>query len=245
MPEPSIQDLARASEATYSKDKVPTGYERKHDLCKGEICVFRNTTDNHYIVSHRGTDLQGGSANRDIKADLKILAGNANHDSMTRRRTKDTEAVYRKIREADPTADIYLSGHSLGGHTASRALSYNPYVRENTKALHTFNAGSSPLQGKAVPKTSKYYYDIKDKSTHHRIEGDDISANFKSSMVGNFKTYKTNQKPTVAQTVLRVARPLLETSPLGRLAYMGAERLSGTLQSHSLSNFIKPNKSIK
>ena len=245
MSSPSIQDLARACEASYNKDKVPPGYERKHDLCKGEICVFKNISSGFYIVAHRGTDLQGDSAGKDVKADLKILTGNANDDAMTTRRTKDTETIYRAIREIDPTADIYLTGHSLGGHTASRALSNNQYVRENTKHLDTFNAGASPLQNKPVAKSSKYYYDILDKSLHHRIIGDAISANFTSSMIGKFKTYKTNAKPSIAQTVFRIARPYIDVSPVGNLAYFAADKLANTLQSHSLSNFIKPNKSIK
>lgn len=244
MAEPSIQDLARANEASYTGGGVPEGYARQ-DYSTNDISVFKHLTNPHYIVSHRGTDVSAPTAGRDIKADFKILTGQANSDRLTKRRTKATEDAYRKIREADPTSDIYLSGHSLGGHTASRALSYNPYVRENTKRLDTFNAGASPFQNKPLPKTNKYFYDVKDKSVHHRIADDDISANFKSSMIGTFKTYKTNQKPTIAQSLLKFARPLLDTTPAGKLAYMAGERLTGTLQSHSLKNFIKPNKSIK
>lgn len=244
MAEPSIQDLARANEASYSGGGVPEGYSRE-DYSTNDISVFKHLTNPHYIVSHRGTDLSAPTAGRDIKTDLKILTGTANQDRLTKRRTKATEDAYRKIREKDKEASIYLSGHSLGGHTASRALSYNPYVRENTKRLDTFNAGSSPFQNKPISKTNKYYYDIKDKSVHHRISGDDISANTKTSLLGTHKTYKTNQKPTVAQSILKFARPLLEKTPAGKLAYMAGERLTGTLQSHSLQNFIKPNKSIK
>lgn len=244
MAEPSIQDLARANEASYSGGIVPEGYTRE-DYSTKDISVFKHQTDPYYIVTHRGTDLTAPTAGRDIKTDLKILTGTANQDRLTKRRTKATEDIYRKIREKDQESDIYLSGHSLGGHTASRALSYNPFVRDNTKRLDTFNAGASPFQNKPISKNNKYFYDIKDKSVHHRIADDDISANFKSSMVGTFKTYKTNQKPTVAQSILRFARPLLETTPAGKLAYMAGERLTGTLQSHSLKNFIKPNKSIK
>ena len=245
MSEPSIQDLARANEASYTGGGVPEGYTREDFGGRNDISVFKNNTSGHYIVSHRGTDVNAPTAGRDLKADFKILTGQANSDRLTKRRTKATEDIYRKIREKDPTSDIYLSGHSLGGHSASRALSYNPYVRENTKRLDTFNAGASPFQNKPISKTNKYYYDIKDKSVHHRIADDDISANFKSSMVGTFKTYKTNQKPTIAQNLLKYARPLLDTTPAGKLAYLAGERLTGTLQSHSLKNFIKPNKSIK
>jgi hypothetical protein len=244
MSEPSIQDLARANEASYTGGGVPDGYTRE-PFSTSDISVFKNNNNGHYIVSHRGTDVNAPTAGRDLKADFKILTGQANGDRLTKRRSKATEDAYRKIRETAPDAPIYLSGHSLGGFSASRALSYNPYVRENTKRLDTFNAGASPFQNKPISKTNKYYYDIKDKSVHHRIADDDISANLKSSMVGTFKTYKTNQKPTIAQSFLKYARPFLDTTPAGKLAFFGAERLGNTLQSHSLQNFIKPNKSIK
>jgi hypothetical protein len=53
MAEPSIQDLARANEASYTGGGVPEGYTRE-PFSTNDISVFKNNTSGHYIVSHRG-----------------------------------------------------------------------------------------------------------------------------------------------------------------------------------------------
>lgn len=245
MSDPNIQDLAGVAQASYQGEESPAGYTRNNELSTPDVSVFKHDTNPHHIVAHRGTDLQAKTAGRDIKHDFRLLFGNANHDSVQKKRTKQTEHAYRQIKEAHPTHDIHLVGHSLGGHTSHQTLAKNDFVRNNTASAHTFNAGSSPLQSKPLAKTNKNFQQVKDLSTHHRISGDMISEHNKSNLIGTHKTYKTNAKPSVGQHLLNVARPLLDKSGLGKLVHYGTKSLLGTLQSHSLSNFIKPNKSIK
>jgi triacylglycerol esterase/lipase EstA (alpha/beta hydrolase family) len=147
--------------------------------------------------------------------------------------------VVSQIKAKDPQHDVYLVGHSLGGSTAHQAMVKSKYVRDNVKELHTFNAGSSPLQHKGLSSKHKAYSTIAAKSTHHRIAGDEISASIKSNLIGTHKTYKNTQKPSLGKAILNIAEPLLKQSPLGRLVHFGANKIIDTLSSHSLKNFIK------
>ena len=80
---------------------------------------------------------------------------------------------------------------------------------------------------------------IAEKSTHHKISGDAISDSIKSNMIGQVRTYKSSVKPSIAQHILEMAKPIAEKSTLGKLAHLGATKILGTLQSHSLKNFIR------
>ena len=51
------------------------------------------------------------------------------------------------------------------------------------------------------------------------------------------RRYKTKEKPSIAQHILEMAKPIAEKSILGRLAHLGASKILGTLQAHSLKNF--------
>jgi len=241
--EPSLSDLASASEASYSSgDVAPTDYTKQMHLSTPEISTYKHNVNPHYIVAHRGTDLASEkTARKDVRADLNIALGNKNADVMHKKRLKQTEKVVQAIKKEQPSHDIHLVGHSLGGSTSSHAIAHSNIVRENVKAHHTFNAGSSALANK--PEVSA---DVKqqlmEKSTHHRIKGDLISEHVKSNLIGKQKEYASTKKPSIAQHVLQLATPLLKRTFVGKVIAYGAKKALGTLQSHSLENFIKRKK---
>jgi hypothetical protein len=240
MSAPDISTLAQASESAYSTVNTnPKNYSKVDRLSSADISTFKHDLDNHYIVAHRGTDLHSDQKTKQIKADLGILLGNRDQNKLHKQRTKETERIVKSIKETDPEHKVYLTGHSLGGSTAHHAMVKSPYVRENVTELHTFNAGSSPLQSKGLSPKNKAYSVIERKSTHHTIQGDAIAGSVKSNLIGTHKTYKNKQKPTVAQMVLNLSAPLLKSSPLGALAHFGASKIADTLSAHSLNNFIK------
>ena len=240
MSDPSIADLAVANESSYSDnyENAPEGYSRVDEYSSPDISTFKHSVNPNYIIAHRGTDMSATKKNKQIVADLNILVGNRNQDKLHKERVKETERIVKGIKEKDPKHDIFLTGHSLGGSTAHHAMIKSAVVRNNVKELHTFNAGSSPLQAKGLAKSNKAYKTIAAKSTHHAIQGDAISESIRSNLIGKHKIYKApEEKPSVGRTILRLAKPHLEKSALGKLVHFGASRLLDTLSSHSLKNF--------
>lgn len=241
MEDPTVRDLAIASEAAYDQS-IPTDYTKLPELSSAEISTFRHLTKPHYIISHRGTSFEdAGSARKDVRADLNIALGNKEADALHKRRTKKTEAIIKKIKTKEPTHDIFLTGHSLGGSTSSHAMASSPIVRENVKAHHTFNSGSSALQSKpnVTPDVKTL---LMEKSTHHRVKGDEISSHVASNLIGKVKTYESRRKPTVAQHLLKMATPLLKRTFAGRVVAYGAKKALDTLTSHSLEHFTRRKK---
>jgi hypothetical protein len=238
---PSISKLAQASEAAYTKRDAPPNYTRMFELSTPDVSTFRHNTDPHYIIAHRGTDLNSPTVKKDLKEDFKILIGDKSQSQFMKDRTKQTEDIVRKIKEQDPEHKIHLTGHSLGAVSSQTALIKSQVVRDNVDTHHTFNAGTSPFKMKDLSPTDKRYKIIADKSTHHRISGDDISRHIKTSMIGKTKTYKSTVRPSIGQHILDAVRPIAEKSTLGKLAHFGATRLLGTLQNHSIKNFILKN----
>jgi len=237
--QPTVQELAKASEAAYSQS-APEGYSRLDELSTPDISTYKHQVNPHYIIAHRGTDIGATKANKQIKADLAILIGNKSHDKLHKERVKQTEKIVKELKAKTPESKIYLTGHSLGGSTAHHAMVKSPTVRENVTALHTFNAGTSPLQSKGLAKSNKAYKVIASKSTHHAVQGDLISQSVRSNLIGKHEIYKApKEKAGVGRAILRIAKPHLEKSPLGRLVHFGAEKILDTLSSHSLDNFTK------
>lgn len=240
MNEPTMKVLARAAEASYTKDKTPSpDYERYNDLSTDDISVYKHKVAPHHIIAHRGTDLHSDTASKQLEADFNIALGNQNADELHRERAKKTEEIVRKIKDSNPTHTIHLTAHSLGGSTAQHALSKSKFVRDNVKSLDTFNSGSSLFGGKKLDPDSKAYKDIASKSKHHHIKGDTISENLSKSMIGKIVKYNNKRKPSIAQHIFDMAKPLLERSVIGKgIAFVGDKILS-TLSSHSLRNFTK------
>lgn len=234
---PSIESMALASKASYS-DTAPENYTRQQDLSSPEISTYKHNKNNHYIISHRGTDLADkNTAKKDIRSDLNIALGNKESDILHKRRTKKTEDIIKHIKDNDPSHDIFLTGHSLAGSTTAHAMSSSKIVRDNVKEHHTFNSGSSLLQNK--PSVSAdVKKELMSKSTHHAIRGDEISRHVSNNLIGKTKIYSSTKKPSIAQHVLKLATPLLKKTFAGRVVAYGAKKALNTLQSHSLDNFI-------
>ena len=241
MEDPTISDLALASEASYT-DKAPNDYTKQSELSSPEISTYKHNTKSHYIISHRGTDLADPTtARKDVRADLNIALGNKETDALHKRRTKKTEAIVKAIKKKDPEHDIFLTGHSLGGSTSSHAIASSKVVRDNVKEHHTFNSGSSALQRK--PDVSpEVKAQLMEKSTHHSVKGDEISAHVATNLIGKQKKYASTKKPSIAQHVLALATPLLKRTFAGKILAFGAKKALGTLQAHSLDNFITRKK---
>jgi hypothetical protein len=238
MEEPSISDLASAAESSYN-DTAPENYTKQSDLSSADISTYKHNEKPHYIISHKGTDFgdQKG-VKKDIRADLNIALGNKEADALHKRRTKKTEQIVTAIKKKEPTHDIYLTGHSLGGSTTSHAMASSSIVRDNVTKHDTFNSGSSALQAKPNV-TPEIKAQLMEKSTHHRVKGDEISAHVSSNLIGKQKQYTSTKKPTVAQHLLKMATPLLKRTFAGRLVAFGAKKALDTMESHSLSHFIK------
>jgi len=233
-----MKDLARASEASYSQE-APEGYERHNDLSTADISVYKHKVNPHHIIAHRGTDVHSNTISKQLKADLNIGVGNKSGDKLHKDRAKQTEDIVKSIKESNPDHTIHLTGHSLGGSTVQHALVKSKIVRDNVKTVDTFNAGSSIIGGKPLASKSQAYKDIAAKSTHHHILGDKISENVGSAMIGRVKKYNVKTKPSIAQHILKFAKPILQKSAIGRAISMGGSTVLGTVQSHSLKNFTK------
>lgn len=239
MSEPDMKSLARASEASYSQDKEPPDYERQHHLSTADISVYKHKIHPHHLIAHRGTDAHSDTISKQLKADLNIAVGNKSGDKLHKDRVKQTEDIVKKIKDTNPNHTIHLTGHSLGGSTAQHAVVKSKIVRDNVSSVDTFNAGSSIVGGKPLSPTSKAYKDIASKSTHHHILGDQISENVDTAMIGRIKKYDNKQKPSIAQHILKMAKPILKKSFLGRGITMLGGSVLGTMSSHSLKNFTK------
>lgn len=241
MEDPSISDLASAAEASYT-DQAPEDYTKQAELSSPDISTYKHNTKSHYIISHRGTNLaDANTARKDVRADLNIALGNKEADALHKRRTKKTEAIVKAIKKKDPAQDIFLASHSLGGSTSSHAMASSKIVRDNVKQEHTFNSGSSALQKK--PDVSpEVKAQLMEKSTHHSVRGDEISAHVGSNLIGKQKKYTSTKKPSIAQHVLALATPLLKRTFGGKIVAFGAKKSLDTLQAHSLDNFIKRKK---
>ena len=237
MPDPTRQILARASEASYSTSQTPSSdYERVAELSTPDIATYKNKTQPVIIIAHRGTDFSSPTIGRQLKADFKVLIGDKKNDSLHKARSKKTEDIIRKIRVSDPDSEIFLTGHSLGATAQSAML--RPFVRDNVKSLNLFNPASSPLGGRELASGGKAYAEIAKKSTNHIIKGDLISENAKNTLIGRVIKYNSKSKPSIGKALLDLASPLLEKSPLGKLASLAGASVTQTIESHSLKNFI-------
>jgi hypothetical protein len=237
---PSIQDLAGAAEAAYSEDApVMNNYTKLTQYSSPDISTFKHNEKSEYLIAHRGTDLANkNSASKDIRSDLNIALGNKEGDALHKRRTKQTEAIIKGIRKESPKGDIYLTGHSLAGSTAAHAMATSKVVRDNVKELHTFNSGSSKFQ-KPPDVSTDVKAELMLKSTHHHIRGDLISDHVKSNLIGKHKEYESKKKPGIADHILKLARPLLKRTFIGKAFGYGAKKVLDTLRAHSISNFTR------
>ena len=234
--DPSRTDLARANTATYT-NKTPENYNKIEDLSDMDIHTYKHNDKNHHIIAHRGTDFDAPTLKRDLKTDLKIMIGQASHTKQIKKRVDRTEEIVKQLKQREPDTAIHVTGHSLGGFSAQQSLVKSAVVRDGVKSLTTFNAGTSPLQGKGLSPKNPLYKVIAAKSIHHRIASDGVSENAKTSLIGTVKSYKSNKKPSVARKVLNFLAPKLNNSVTGKIAHFAADKILSTLESHSIKHF--------
>jgi len=250
---PNIKQLAQASSASYgiiskgnrqtrldkTQQKAPQNYTVVDKYTDKDMSTFKHNDDGHFIIAHRGSSFSlDDTSKKDIIADANIAFGNTTDDALHKRRTKKTEQIIKKIKkESGADTDIHLTGHSLGGHSANHAMVHSAVVRDNVKSVNTFNAGSSVLGTIDLAEDSPEYKTINDKSTHHSIINDSVSANAKSSLIGSVKKYKDKSKPSFTKGILKIVTPLLEGSPVGKIALEAGKKIVGTIGSHGIGNF--------
>jgi hypothetical protein len=234
--EVSISDLANASKSDYTADTAPANFSRVKTYGKGEVNVYKHNTSDEYIISHRGTDFakKRKSVMGDLIADFNIAIGNTSADKKNAKRTKYTEKAIDMVRGDSSEANIYLTGHSLGGSTSLHAIMNSDKVRKNVTEHHTFNAGSSLINNRSAPKS--VIREINEKTTHHHISGDAISKHV-DKMPGKSIEYASKGKVTMSEKVLNAAKPLLQKSAAGSLIHKAGHTALRTLSSHSLDNF--------
>lgn len=226
-PEVTTDDLAKASASSYTSSEKPDDYEKLDELSSKEISTFKK--DKNYIIAHRGTSLHDGTTRlKDIKADLNIISGNIDSDKLFKNRKHDTKKIIKKIKQDEPDSKIYLTGHSLAGLTTQNSLN-DDYIRENVDRIETFNSASSPFYKPTIRKDSKKYNEIKDMSVHHVIDGDLISKNAKTSLIGKVKKYKSNDdKPKIHHKIYKGIKKMIEPFDF----------IKDSLNKHSINNFI-------
>ena len=234
--DPSRTDLARANTATYT-NKTPENYSKIEDLSDMDIHTYKHNDKPHVIIAHRGTDFDAPTLKRDLKTDLKIMIGQASHTKQIKKRVDRTEEIVKQLKQREPDTAIHVTGHSLGGFSAQQSLVKSAVVRDGVKSLTTFNAGTSPLQGKGLAKSNPAYKVIADKSIHHRVASDGVSENAKTSLIGTVKSYNSKKKPSIARKVLNFLAPKLNHSVTGKILHFGADKILSTLESHSINHF--------
>jgi len=210
--------MAKASNEVYTQKKDRKGFDG-YDYVKGvstnDIAVFFNNTNNDYIISHRGTQLDDNEA---LEADLLIAAGKRGAGKLFTRRNKRTKGLVENIKEADPNANIHLTGHSLGGSSVINSMN-DEFINNNVKSVHTFNTGVSPIHSEFKGSPGKI--------TNHVVFNDPIST------LGPHVGKVLVNKPK-SNVVIKAAGDILEN-------LSGSETLGDIvrgLEGHSIANFL-------
>lgn len=241
--DPTTEELAKLSSDSYISQEEPyyknLGYKKYEDLSTKDINTYNHEQKNHWVITHRGTDIHGEDKLNQLKADVKILQGDVKSDNLHRKRGKDTENIVKSIREKyDSKSPIHLTGHSLGGSTIQNTLIKKPYVLENIKSFNSFNPGTSPIFKSTIKKNSKKYKEIYEKSTHHLIKDDPISENTHNTMIGKIKRYSNKEKPTITKRIFNALQKLSFISPISALGHWAGMKIVNTAQNHSIKNFL-------
>ena len=193
-----------------------TGYKAVPEHSNRDILTLDNGT--HRYIAHRGTSADDKhKAKDDIMADLTFAFGKEKHDKSLKKRRNITNNI---INATSPDKKIILTGHSLGGGTSAFAMEKKS-IRDRVDQLHTYNPAISPFT-KAPGK--KIVKELNEKVTHHRVEGDIVSASSKPTF-GKVKTYKAQQNNLHKKIPKNLSKVLSSLN---------------VLNNHSLNNFIIP-----
>jgi hypothetical protein len=190
------------------------GYKVVPEASNRDILTVDNGTNR--FISHRGTAANDKhKAKDDIMADLPFAFGKEHHDKSFKKRRKFTDNI---VKATDPNKKIVLTGHSLGGGTSAFAMEKKS-IRDRVSEAHTYNPAISPFTKKPGKKIVK---ELNEKITHHRVQGDVVSA----SSTPNYGKVKTYQASTMKK--------------LNKIPKHLAKAVSSldVLNNHSLHNFI-------
>lgn len=245
---PTTQDLALASKGSYALSKsgsiaqrldnasIPN-YSVVPEHSNKDMTTYKHDTDSHFIIAHRGTDLHGTTAGKDLIADANVAIGNEDGSALHNRRVKRTEKIILALKKKG--GDVHLTGHSLGANSVNHTLINSKIVREHIHHAETFNAGGSPLgDNSTVPNDVKTLLNAK--VIHHRVDGDDLSSSHQH-LIGKKKKYKSSTAVSIGKHILRAVTPLLNKSKIGKAVAYGADKVLSVLQAHSLNNFTESN----
>ncbi len=180
-----IEEFAQSAyESADNRSPVVDGYDYRPDLSTGDVAVYEDPETKKAVVGFRGT-----SKVRDINPDIGI-AGNRFKSTD---RYKSDKAQLEKVLQKYGKDNVRLTGHSLGGKSAS-TLAQDYGIKADT-----FNEGSTPLQmeGNLLKNLSCKVFPSQQKCknaqlvTKHLITGDPIST-WNLFSASNVKYYKPN-----------------------------------------------------
>ena len=167
-----------------------TGFRLDPGLSGANISTFRNASTGAYHIAHKGTQVGASTGLSDLIADAYFAEGR--NTAHVKSRLTATERIIDRI---DPAATVTMSGHSLGGHTASYALANSDKVMARVDALDTFDAASNPIFGAGLSVSDKRRAALDAKVTHHRMNADVVSKGQRWSVpFGQAVTYKLDSK---------------------------------------------------
>jgi len=156
-------------------------YEVK-DLTRG-VLHYKNNKDNSNVISIKGTDKFNY---KDIVSDIKLGLGFSRYDSQMKERKKQIKNIYK-----ENEGQNFLIGHSLGGSILTNAMIKSKSIRDNTKKAIGFNTGYTSGFHKEIKPDKEVKKDLKQKLTHHHVEGDIISNALKDKRHGSIETVKS------------------------------------------------------
>jgi hypothetical protein len=191
------------------------GYKVVPEASNRDILTVDNGTNR--FIAHRGTAANDKhKAKSDIMADLTFALGKEHHDKTFKQRRKFTDKI---VKATQPDKKIILTGHSLGGGTSAFSMEKKS-IRDRVDQAHTYNPAISPFTKSPGKKVIK---ELNEKVTHHRVQGDVVSA----SATPNYGKVKTYQASSMKKLQKKIPNHL-------------ANAISSldVLNNHSLDNFI-------